>query len=338
MTASLLVLVPISLLILIGTFCFVGCALHTGGLGGEPTPPPPYTNYSKGDVIADGAIAFWPLNEPSSTADNPVASAKAADIVGGHTGFYFHKGNAPTLFPCPGFPIAAGVDTAPEIGELTLGAVSLLKGDAVQPGNDPNVLSTGMEVAGAFLRVPVDSELNRAPPFTVECWVRPEWSAAAGAAYRMVIDSRNDTGSAFSGFCIDVNEAGNWEAELGVTGASGFVTVTGGPAALSQVAYVVLTVDMTNTATLFINGDVASQMPLGGTYAPNTVSDLVIGAGLPWLPDRTTGGTDTSFPLLPFNGTIQDVAIYDSVLSNQTIMDHFTHGNGGHTDTDPGAG
>lgn len=265
MTASLLVFVPIALLALIGTFCFVGCAFHTHGLGDVPPPPTPFTQYS-GDVTGNSsAVAYWPLNEPSATAANPVATAKAADIVGGHTGHYTHKGNAPDLFPCPGFQVAAGVDSAPALGSLALGVVSIVKGDAVQPGNDPNVLATGMQVNGGFVTVPVNGVINPAPPFTVECWVQPEWSAAASPAFHVIIDSRNITGTAFTGFAIDVNEAGNWEAELGVAGASAFVLVTGGAATLEQSTHVVLTVNDTNNATLFINGNPASVLtPLGG--------------------------------------------------------------------------
>ena len=61
MTASLLVFVPVALLALIGTFCFVGCVFPTGGL-----PSPPFTTYSDTDVIGNpDCVAYWPLNDSS---------------------------------------------------------------------------------------------------------------------------------------------------------------------------------------------------------------------------------------------------------------------------------
>jgi hypothetical protein len=40
------------------------------------------------------------------------------------------------------------------------------------------------------------------------------------------------------------------------------------------------------------------------------------------------GGPDASFPLVPFKGTIQDVAIYDDVLDPGTISKHSNDGSG----------
>jgi hypothetical protein len=327
MTASLLLFVPVALLVLVSGFCFVGCVLDTSGIPGGP--PPPFTDYSKADVIGNpSVVAYWPLSEPSDVATKPVASAIAKDFVGNNDGNYTHKGNAPDLFPCPGFQIAAGVDTAAAVGSITLGAVGIVKGDAEQPPATPPVLKTGMQTDGAFVTVPLNAVVNPAPPFTVECWARPEWDAAAGPAFRMVVDSRDTAGGAFTGFCIDVNEDGNWEAELGIVGASGFATVTGDKAALSTVTYVALTVDITNTAKIFLNGNAIGQKALGAAFAANKTQPLIIGAGLRWLPLRTAGGPNASFPLVPFKGTIQDVAIYDDVLDDATIMKHFNNGMG----------
>jgi hypothetical protein len=345
MTASLLLFVPVALLAVVSAFCFVGCAFDSHGLGTVPPLPKPFTKYSGDDVLKDLSIvaAYWPLNESSATATKPVALALAVDVAGTmkgdpHNGNYTHVGNAPVLFPCPGFPLAPGVDTAAASGSLTLGSQSIVQGDAVQPGNDPNVLTTGMQTDGAFVTVPLNAVVNPAPPFTVECWVRPEWKDNSGAAFRMVIDSRDTTGGTFTGFCIDVNEQGNWEAELGTVGASGFTTVTAGKAALSAVTYVVLTVDVTNVATLFINGNSMAQTTLSTAFSANKVQPLIIGAGLRWLPLRTMGGPNASFPLVPFTGTIQDVAIYNTVLSQTTISTHFIDGIGTPVVTDSNSG
>jgi hypothetical protein len=329
MTASLLLFVPIALLVLISGFCFVGCAFDSHGTGVDPNKPDPdpkpvpFTKYSDDDVIGNSsAVAYWRLNEAAATATKPVISAIAKDFVGSNDGNYTDAVNAPDLFPCPGFPIAPGVDTAAALGTLTLGAESIVPGDA-----EPD-LQTGMQTDGAFVAVPLNAVVNPPPPFTVECWVRREWSDSAGAAFRMVIDSRDATGGAFTGFCIDVNEDGNWEAELGTVGATAFVVVTAGPAVQMTATHVVLTVDATNTATLFINGDSTAPKSLGAAFAANKTQPLIIGAGLHWLPLRSMGGPDASFPLVPFKGTIQDVAIYDDVLDPGTISKHSNDGSG----------
>jgi hypothetical protein len=337
MTASLLLFVPVALLALVSAFCFVGCAFDSHGTGVDiPPPSKPFTKYSDTDVIPT-AVAYWPLSESSTTATKPVVSAIAKDAVGSNDGNYTNVVNAPDLFPCPGFQIAAGVDTAAAMGTMALGSQSIVQGDAVQPGNDPNILTTGMQTDGAFVTVPLNAVVNPAPPFTVECWARPEWKDNSGAAFRMVIDSRDTTGGAFTGFCIDVNEQGNWEAELGTVGASGFTTVTAGQATLSAVTYIVLTVEG-NVATLFINGNSMAQTTLSTAFSANKVQPLIIGAGLRWLPLRTPGGPNSSFPLVPFTGTIQDVAIYDTALSPGVISTHFNDGSGTSVATDSNSG
>lgn len=327
MTATLLVLVPIALLVVISGFCFVGCVLDTHGLGnGEPPPDKPFTKYSDEDVIPT-AVAYWPLNEPSATADQPVALAKAADVIGNNNGNYTHKGNAPTLYPCPDFPIAPGVDSAPALGFIELGTQSIVPGDAKQPGNDPNVLTTGMKVDGGFVTVPLNAVINPSI-FTIEAWARPEWGAGAKAAFRAVIDSRFQGNGMFSGFAIWVNQSGNWEAQLGATGGN-FIVVTA-DAAQQAATHVVLTFDGAKAA-LFTNGVKTSAdvpLPMGAQFNPNTTAPLVIGVGFPWLMPRTQPSDGFFFPLLPFNGTIQDVAIYNTVLSDADILKHFNDGSG----------
>jgi hypothetical protein len=338
MTASLLVLVSISLLVLVAGFCFVGCVLNTHGTGDpdkpdpdnpDPEPKPkPFTNYSKTVTDTDGVLAFWPLNEPAAIAQNPIATAKAADIVGGHTGNYTDASNSPDLYFCPAINLAAGVDSAFAAGSLVLGVESIVPGDAMQPDNDPDILSTGMQIDGGFVTVPFSGDINAVSKFTLECWVRPEWDASP-PAYRMIIDSRDTVGGMAHGFAIGVNNSGNWEASIYANDGTG-VLVAAGAAPLSSVTHVVLTFDGTNAA-IFINGmqmSAPTAVPGGTTFSPNTTSPFVIGAGLPWLPPRMQGGPDLSFPLLPFKGTIQDVAFYNTVLSDADITKHFEDGSG----------
>lgn len=327
MTAFTFLIVAISLLALLSGLGFVGCVLDTHGLGtGEDQT---FTQYSGEDVIKNtSCVAFWPLSEPSATAGNPVATAIAKDAKGNNNGNYTHKGNAGQLFPCPDFTIVAGVDSAPAIGSLALGVNSLLPGDAVQPAGNPPVLTTGMTVEGGFVTVPFTKVVNP-DIFSVEAWVRPEWTAGAKPAYRVIVDTRNAVGSVVSGYALWVKQDGSWEAQLGI-GNNGAFTVTGGPAALSETAHVVLTFDGT-TAALFVNGVQVSQAtsnPPGLPFSPNASSPFVIGVGLPWLPARTQPTDNMFFPLTPWVGTIQNVAVYNAVLPDEDIKKHFDDGSG----------
>ena len=56
MTMSLVVLLPLILLGIVGTLCFVGCGLSTGGL------ETPFTKYTSTTILLNPAIiAYWPL-------------------------------------------------------------------------------------------------------------------------------------------------------------------------------------------------------------------------------------------------------------------------------------
>jgi hypothetical protein len=334
MTASLLALVSIALLVLVSGFCFVGCVLNTHGLGGEPSPTP-FNKYSDTDVIGNkDCVAYWPLSEPSAVAGNSVASAIAVDVVGTklgspHNGNYTHKGNAPQLFPCPAFQLAPGVDTAAAIGFLSLGDQSIVKGDAKQPPTNPLVLTTGMQVNGGFVTVPANSVTNPSGSFTIEAWARPEWADTDAGVYHSLIDSRDNNAMGVHGFAIWVNEDGNWEAVLNCTNGKS-VVVTAGSAVLKKATHVVLVLNG-NNASLFIDGALASAvapLPAGETFSANTTTPLVIGVGLPFLPPRTQPSDNNFFPLMPFNGTIQDVAIYKIALDPAVINTHNQDGSG----------
>ncbi len=323
MTASLLVLVPVALLVIISGFCFVGCVFDSHGLGQS------FTTYSDTDILANpSCVAYWPLS------DSPGQST-ALDVVGKalgnpHNGTYKSVLTDPALFPCPAFTLdpSGPVDSAFAPGTLTIGAPGIVQGDTLPPHDGKNpILTTAMLCNGGFVTVPANSVVNPGV-FTVECWARPEWTAAAAPAFRTVVDSRNQGGGQFFGFVIFVNEAGNWEAQLGGTGSGNFLVVTAGTATLQAATHVVLTCDGTNAAVFIDGAPAASGSFATGAFAPNTVAPLVIGVGAPYLPSRTQPSDNNFFPLLPFNGTIQDVAIYKAVLSNTTISGHAANGKG----------
>ncbi len=327
MTASLFVFVPVALLALIGGFCFVGCVLNTKGTHADdppPVPPKPFTTYSKD--VADNAncVAYWPLSDTFVPSDP--AKRIAHDVVGQADGAFKSIDTDPALFPCPAANLSAGVDTAFAPGTLMLGVPGIVKGDAVQPLNDPAVLTTAMQCDGGFVSVNFTSVVNPPAPFTIELWAMLGLAPNDPAAMRTVIESRDAAG----GFAIRVNNTGNWEGVLDVSGMAAPVVFTGAKAT-SAATHVVLTYDGANAA-LFTDGTRTSQVTSAPGFVRNTTMQLAIGVGATALPPRTQPSDVKFFPLVPFKGTIQDVAIYNTVLDDTTIKIHAEHGKGNSAD------
>lgn len=340
MTAFLFVLVPVALFALIAASCFVGCGGFLGlddkvfDGGGPPDKALPFTTYRETDVIGPDCIAFWPLDQ--AKLDPASGDSLAPDVVGNNTGTYksvdINNGKYINLFPCPMFTVdpSRPVDSAWAPGTLTIGAPGIVQGDTLPPHDPANPMpAPAMHVDGGFVEVPFNQVLNPDPPFTIEAWAQAD---EVGAAFRAVIDSRNQGGGLFFGYAIWVNEDGNWQAQVGATGSGNYIEVLGGPADTMKPTHLALTVDKINGAKLFING-IATQpvpWPPAALFARNTnaLASLVIGAGMAYLSPRTQPSDNNFFPLLPFKGTIQDVAIYSKVLPDQTISDHFQHGSG----------
>lgn len=329
MTATLLVVVPVVLLLLIGSFCFVGCSLDTEGIGLG------FVQYSDLDIIPNpDCVAYWPLS------DSP-GQTTALDVVGKahgnpHNGVYKNVTTDPGLFPCPGYVLNASipVTTPAAPGTLTIGAPGIVTGDTLPPHDPKNPISTTcMQTDGGFVFVAANGTCNP-PVFSVECWVQPGWDAAGPAASRLIVDSRNRVGTDKSGFGLLVDDAGNWQAWIFHSADTDLLTVTAGKAALDAPTHLVLTFDGANAA-IFVNGAQAAtgSLPAGAVFTPNTGAPLVIGVGYPYLTDRTPGALEPPprFPILPFKGKIQDVAIYKAVLSSTTIMNHSEHGKGNAT-------
>jgi hypothetical protein len=343
MSISLVVLLPVILLGIVGTLCFVGCVLHTGGLGGSP---PPFTSYTGTTILANtpNCIAYWPLKEAKDT--DP-----ASELISNNTGNYIDPTTAPMLYPWPSYSVANGSNpdvlsaAAPDMGNIALAQPGIVLGDVDPLPGDP-VLPACMVVNGAYMEAPWNDKFIPKTSFTVEAWVRVDWTAGDPNAWRFVLDCR-DKSPVTTGFGIyakaDDNQPGMylWAAVLG-TGKAGFtfldntelpITLKDPSAAAGTTFYLVLTYDSVSQAlTLFANNEQIGQTT--SAYAPNTTQPMWIGAGSPYVPRRPQpagpdpANPDPASPLFPFVGAIQDVAIYSVVLDSTTMLTHFNNGNG----------
>src|ERR1700716_438938 len=167
MSAPLLVLIPPTLLAIVLWLCFVGCTNDY-----QDFDILPFTQYSTVTILpSPGLAAYWPLGEPAQ-------SVKAVDLKGGHDGDYLSQG----FQDDPAFQGAA----AP--GTLTLQSPGIVAGDTVAPHDATSPRTTCMLTNGGYVSVPFDAALNptKAEGFTIEAWVRTEWSASDTPAHRVI--------------------------------------------------------------------------------------------------------------------------------------------------------
>ena len=108
--------------------------------------------------------------------------------------------------------------------------------------------------------------------------------------------------------------AGRADAWSALTGYSaGFDTFNGSPAALNEWAHLVETFDGT-TVKLYVNGALSTSGTASG-FTANTGAPLLIGSS-----DYGSGPTE------PFPGLIDEVAVYNRVLSATEVQLHYDSG------------
>jgi hypothetical protein len=195
------------------------------------------------------------------------------------------------------------------------------------PGNhaEPNT-AVVFDGTDDHVEVPYLDAANGAltnPPgtFTVEAWIRPEGPGVVLSSYNV---------AAGRGFVLEVVPgAPNLQAQarLGMGGAA-FATVTNdlGPGtAFDGWRHVVMTYENpggSGIVKLYVNAGPPEQGPPGGAnysaVKANAAPPLRIGAG--WNEPNETA------PGLFFKGRIDEVALYDKVLTPAEITTHFDLG------------
>jgi hypothetical protein len=340
MSVSLVVLLPLILLGIVAMLCFVGCGLHTHGL------LEPFTTYTGTTILLNPAcIAYWPLRDAADTVP-------AAELISDNKGNYIDPNTAPPmLYPWPPFtlpnPPGPDVQSAGAPGAILFTQPGIVKGDAVQP-DDPNILMPCVVVNGCYVEIPFNMKFIPPTSFTVEAWVRADWSASDPHAWRFVLDMRDfNPGRGFALFAkAEDNQPGvyRWAGAVGNGGAGGaaFTTVATDELTIPlssagtpvDPTYLALTYDSASqTLTLFVNGEQQGQVT-SIPYMPNSIQPLWIGAGAPFVPRRPQAADVPGSPLFPFVGAIQDVAIYNKALIPTDILTHFQNGSGNESENE----
>jgi hypothetical protein len=341
MSMSLVVLLPLILLGIVGTLCFVGCRFDTSGL------QVPFTTYTGTTILLNPSIiAYWPLGEAKDT--DP-----AAELISGNTGNYIDLATTPSLYPWPAYPApnppGPDVQSAAAAGTIAFTQPGIVKGDTVQPANDPASITPCVKVDGGYVEVPFNVKFVPQTSFTVEAWVRADWTASDPQAWRVVLDMRDfnpDAGFALLAQTDDVQPGiYRWAGIIG-SGAAGFTTIASVELAITlgvagmpvDPTHLALTYDgPSQTLTLFVNGEPQNNVT-SVAYMPNTAQPLWIGAGAPFVPRRPQPDGVLASPLFPFVGALQDVAIYSAALQPGDILTHFQNGSGNTASGTSGSG
>jgi len=340
MSASLVVLVPVILFGIVSLLCFVGCVLNTHGL------PPSFTQYSTTTVLGNPAVvAYWPLNEANDTLP-------AADLTPNpDNGQYIDPTTLPAIYPWPDSSIgnapSPNIESAAAPGSISFAQPGIVTGDFGTNDTDSDTSATSpcLVVNGCYVNVPLASKINPPTSFTLEAWVRVDWSANDPHAWRAVLDAR-ELNPSCTGFAIiaraDDNAPGvyHWMGVIGNggMGAPGFtlavsadppITLKDPSSGTATTYYLAVTYDgPSQTLILYVDGLQSGPAITSAVYVPNTTKPLWIGAGVPYVPLRPQAPGMVAGPLFPFVGALQDVAIYSKALGPDVILTHLHNGSG----------
>ena len=321
MSTTLFFLVPIGMLAVVWSLCFVGCVLPTSGL-----PGPPYSN----TILAEASlIAYWPLSDLAGAAPAPPQGSTslgiAADLSGnGHPGTYINP---------PAYMAGATIPQIVTNPTLNLHQASIVPGDAFAAGSKN--LPACVDFEGGYVSIPWAANSPALTDFTLEAWIKPKWTVT-GFNWA-VFSAHTGTGTGFSLFINDQNQ---WQLSVGNgTTFTPFNTMAPAPVNPSSTTYVAMTFESiggtTGTLSLWINpsSDDTSVAPTATfstqtTYVavdPTQPVTFFIGAGDNQDAPRTQAGGPGA-PLVPFQGLIQSVALYNIALEPTDLASHFADG------------
>ena len=193
---------------------------------------------------------------------------------------------------------SAGLNDATYSGAMTKGAAGFTAAD------------TAVNFTGGNASAPWSKTLNNpAGPFTAELWIKP-----SDTALTVPLSSQNRV-TGRSGYAIYQHNGGdNLVADLGLVGNTGVYrwTATPGPK-VGEWMHVVFTSDGV-TMNLYTDGTLKATdtgFVFGTDIMANSAEPLYIGV-------RNALG-------LPYNGVIDDVAIYDYALTADQVSNHWSH-------------
>ena len=172
-----------------------------------------------------------------------------------------------------------------------------------------------------YVSVPFDSTMNPSGNFSVSAWVK----LSNKNAYRSAVTSRSETvnGNQTGGYMLYISNANKWQFWNGFGNTGGLWKQANSSTRIIENTWQMQTVtyDHANThMRLYVDGVLVAQNNSASLVA-NTDKPLYIGAG------RTNKHPhDVDPPQFHFNGKIDDVAIWNTMLSSDEIVQLYNSG------------
>jgi Concanavalin A-like lectin/glucanases superfamily len=329
MSTALFFLVPIGMLAVVWSLCFVGACFPTGGL-----PGPPYSN----TILAEPSlVAYWPLSDfpdspPPAGAPALPPPPQGSTGVGTAQDLSGKNHNGSYIIP-PAYMPGATIPQLVTNPTLNLHQASIVPGDAFAPGSKN--LPACVDFEGGYVSIPWAPNSPSLNDFTLEAWIKPSWTVMN---FNWVVFSAH-TGIG-TGFALFINTQNQWQLSVG-NGTTLTPVNTMVPAAVNgTLTYVAMTFNSaTQVLSLWINPASDSDTPpptAAWPPDPTTITPYVaidptqpvtffIGAGDNQDAPRTQAG-GSGAPLVPFQGLIQSVALYNSALDPSDLASHFADG------------
>lgn len=249
------------------------------------------------------AAALLPLMAALTASADYYSTVSALNPLG------YWRLNEPAQPVVPAYPLTNSSAAGAALNGLYYGVPTLQ-----QPGAVAGDTAATFSGSYQYAEVPYSAALNPATTLTVEFWAYLT-NASAGAKSGVVSRYIPVTGGPAGqrGYLFFVNN-GNTKWQFRVYNGSAGVTVTdvNGPDVAANTWYHVTGVYDGTQAHIYVNGVESSPATVGG-YMANTNAPLRIGAGT----------TETAASLF-FPGTIDEVAVYNSVLTPAQIAAHYS--------------
>ena len=225
-------------------------------------------------VLSYNPSAYWRLNE--TTPVPPADPATNSGTLGNPgNGYYLNGATHPTTGISGG-----GTDTAATIGN---------------------------PLGKSQIRVPFQSALNQAGPFTAEFWAKPATVGATVCPYSSV-----DFGNARGWLFYQDLTVGQWSFRVYRNGAN--TTITAGTVTGGQWQHVVGVYDGANMS-LYVNGTkVAGPTALPAAYTPVTNPTISLTMGI---------RSDANFA---YNGDLDEMVLYTNALPDADVLAHYQAG------------
>ena len=338
MTDWVFVLVPVLVLPIILLFRFVGCGLNTKGelepeipLPKKPIPPEvsPFEpvptqgpSYRDTIVAEPGVIAYWRLVDDPSDIPADGSPPEAKDEKNFQSGKYI-------TVPGGLSAVEPGAEAGSELadGDFDPHQTSLI-------ANEP-ASTKCRSFKGGYVLVEFKPGLYP-DEFTLEAWIKPLWTqtkdydhvlVGAGGYYLRPVDQS----PSWHGYWIFADGEDRWRVYLAQSDGSGVVEMQPAAPTVAHNATTHLAVTVeTDTATskkkvtLFVNGKMFGQ-------SPADVYDYSAPDGVPLFIGVKNIESDPANPPVPRNpvlSSLQEVVLYDKVLSAADIKKHNDIGTG----------